>query len=111
MLGPVSDRLEHYLDLLSVRQKLTASNLANADTPNYRTLDVDFATELRNAKQTQPEVKEVDGLLVRNDGNNVSVDRETRLLAENALRFQFASALLRNEVRSLRNTIQEGRGA
>jgi flagellar basal body rod protein FlgB len=34
--------------LLSVRQKLVASN-ANADTPGYRTRDIDFQTEFLNA--------------------------------------------------------------
>ena len=38
---------------------------------------------------------EVQGLRVKNDGNNVSLDREARLLAENALRFQIASSLMR----------------
>jgi len=52
---------------------------------------------------------EVPGLRVKNDGNNVSIDRESRLLAENALRFSLASNLLRSKVRALRSAIQEGR--
>jgi flagellar basal-body rod protein FlgB len=46
---------------------------------------------------------------VKNDGNNVSLDREARLLAENALRFQVASQLMKSQIRSVRTAIQEGK--
>jgi hypothetical protein len=48
MLDRIAGALERYLDLLSVRQKLVASNIANADTPGYRAKDLDFATEFRS---------------------------------------------------------------
>ena len=107
----ISARLERYLDLLSNRQSLVASNLANADTPGYRTRDIDFRAEFESAWSAAPEPVEVGGLPVRNDGNNVSVDREARLLAENALRFNVASGLLRTELRTIRSAIQEGKNA
>ena len=37
------------MTLLSERQKLVASNIANADTPGYRTQDIDFHSEFENA--------------------------------------------------------------
>lgn len=112
MLGAVALALERYMDLLAARQKLVASNLANADTPGYRTRDIDFQHEFRSLIDGgSPQVVEVTGLPVKNDGNNVSVDREARLLAENALRFNLASNLLRAEIRMLRAAIQEGRQA
>jgi flagellar basal-body rod protein FlgB len=55
-------------------------------------------------------VVEPAGLTVKNDGNNVSLDREARLLAENAMRFNFASALLKGEMRMVRRAIEEGKG-
>lgn len=110
MLDGVSHALERYLDLLAVRQKLVASNLANAHTPGYRTRDIDFQREFRSLIEgADPHVLEVGGLPVKNDGNNVSLDREARLLAENALRFNLASNLLRAQVRVLRAAIQGGR--
>jgi flagellar basal-body rod protein FlgB len=109
MLDAVSGQLERYLDLLSARQKLVASNIANADTPGYRTKDLDFQAELTRAVESSPRVIEAEGLQVKNDGNNVSIDRESRLLAENALRFQSAAALLRNEIRLTRVAIDEGK--
>ena len=48
MLDRIASRLEQYMDLLSARQKLVASNIANADTPGYKTKDIDFQTEFRN---------------------------------------------------------------
>lgn len=110
MLDRLTGSIERYLDLLSARQKLVASNIANADTPGYKTRDLDFQTEYRSAIETaHPRAIEIDGLKVKNDGNNVNMDREARLLAENALRFNLASQLMRSEIRMVRSAIQEGR--
>jgi flagellar basal-body rod protein FlgB len=110
MFDPVSSRLERYLDLLSSRQKLVASNIANIDTPGYRTRDIDFQFEFMTLAQgASPNVVEPAGLSTKTDGNNVSLDREARLLGENALRFNFASNLLRGEIRTLRRALEEGR--
>lgn len=108
MLDRLAGQLERYMDLLSARQKLVASNIANADTPGYLTQDLDFQAEFLNAAGGAPRTVEVEGLRVKNDGNNVSLDRESRLLAENALRFQLASNLLRSEIRTVRSAIQGG---
>ena len=103
MLTDTGLRLERYMDRLSLRQSLTASNIANADTPGYKTKDVDFQSELASVIETP-------GLVTRNDGNNVSVDRESRMLSENAMRFAIAYNLLQTQIRGLRAAIQEGRG-
>jgi flagellar basal-body rod protein FlgB len=99
------------MDLLSARQRLVASNIANADTPGYHTQDIDFSSEFRSAVAGPPRVVEAPDLPAKNDGNNVSMDREARLLAENALRFQLASNLMRSQVRAVRSAIQEGKSA
>jgi len=111
MLDPIAGQLERYMDLLSARQKLVASNIANADTPGYRTEDIDFQTEFQNAAGGAPRAIAVAGLAVKNDGNNVSLDREARLLAENALRFQLASTLLRTQIQTVREAIKEGQSS
>jgi flagellar basal-body rod protein FlgB len=48
------------------------------------------------------------GLAMKNDGNNVSIDRESRLLSENALRFNVAANLLRGQIQMTRLAIKEG---
>ena len=110
MLDPLATRIEHYMDLLSTRQKLVASNLANIDTPGYKTKDIDFQFEFLSLnKGSSPTVSEVPGLAVKNDGNNVSLDREARLLSENALRFNLAANLIRSQTQAIRSAIQEGK--
>ncbi|WP_394766625.1 flagellar basal body rod protein FlgB [uncultured Paludibaculum sp.] len=112
MLPAITTRIEGYMDLLADRQKLVASNLANLDTPGYHTKDIDFQFEfLSLAPGGAPNVIEPTGLTMKNDGNNVSLDREARLLAENSLRFNVASNLMRGEIRMVRKAIEEGKGA
>jgi flagellar basal-body rod protein FlgB len=109
MLNRLAGQLEHYMDLLSSRQKLVAANIANADTPGYHTQDIDFQREFLTAAGGLPQIIEPSDLKVKNDGNNVSLDRESRLLAENALRFQLAAQLIKSQVRAVRSAIQEGK--
>ena len=90
------------MDQLAARQKLTASNIANADTPGYKTKDIDFRSELAS-------VIDAPGLSSKNDGNNVNLDREARNLSENAMRFSIASNLMQTHIRTIRSAIQEGR--
>ncbi len=110
MLDGVASDIERYMDLLSARQKLVASNIANADTPGSKTKDIDFQSEFQNVLGgVSPRPAEVAGLKANNDGNNVSMDREARLLAENALRFNVASNLMRAQLRTVRMAIEEGK--
>ena len=111
MLDPTSGTLEQYLTLVSQRQRLVASNIANADTPGFKTKDIDFEGELQNALKGVPSMpREVSGLITKNDGNNVDLDREARLLSENALRFTVASNLLHSRMKLLRTAIEGGTG-
>jgi flagellar basal-body rod protein FlgB len=112
MLDGLTANLERYLDLLSARQKLVASNIANADTPGYKTQDIDFQFEFVSlVKGQEPQTIDAQGLKEKPDGNNVSLDREARLLAENAMRFNVASTLLRSKLRTVQEAIQGGNGA
>jgi flagellar basal-body rod protein FlgB len=109
MLDQLSGTLEHYLTLVSERQRLVASNIANADTPGFKTKDIDFEAELQNALKGAPSMpREVSGLITKNDGNNVDLDREARLLSENALRFTVGSNLLHSKLKLLQMAIQGG---
>lgn len=110
MLEGIGNNLQRYMDLLSTRQKLVASNIANADTPGFKTKDVDFQFEYLSLTQgAEPHTVDAQGLKTKNDGNNVNMDRETRLLSENAIRFNVASALLKSQIRQLRTAIQDGK--
>lgn len=107
--------LTKFLDLTAQRQSLVTANLANIDTPGYRTKDVDFRAMLSQARNgiveadSRPAVREVEGLMERPDGNNVSVERESLLLAQTQLQFRTGVELLRSEFRRLQMAINEGK--
>jgi flagellar basal-body rod protein FlgB len=110
VIDRTTNNIERYMDLLSARQKLVASNIANVDTPGYKTKDVDFQFEFMSlTSDAQPNVVEAQGLLTNNDGNNVHMDREARLLAENALRFNVATSLMKAQLKQIASAIQEGK--
>ena len=113
MLDNVGASVEQYMNLVSVRQKLVSSNIANADTPGYQTKDIDFRSELQRAATNGPAnflpvIRSVHGLLERPDGNNVSMDREGLLLAETQMQFGLGVQLLRHEFQNLLSAINEG---
>src|SRR5579863_8889050 len=51
VIDGVTNQIEHYMDLLSARQKLVASNIANIDTPGYKAKDIDFQFEFMSLTQ------------------------------------------------------------
>src|ERR1700727_2711228 len=112
---PLSDALARYLDLASEQMKLTASNMANVDTPGFKTQGFDFEQEFaRQLSDTtgaaglegaQVSALDVDGLVARPDGNNVSMDREGLQLAKSQLQFKLGVQLLKNEFSSVMSAI------
>ena len=103
---PVSDALGKYLDLASDQMKITAGNAANLDTPGYKTQGFDFDAEFVREMNAQTfgeaggglaSAADVDGLVSRPDGNNVSMDREAMQLAKAQLKFRIGVELLKRE--------------
>jgi len=121
MTTPIGEALNRFLDLSSMELKLTAQNMANVDTPGYRTVGFDFASEMsrsienlgaseRNAAggaADRVRVGPVDGLLERPDGNNVSMDREGMKMAEAQLQFRTGVELLKHEFSRVEDAIRE----
>jgi len=111
--NPMVQMLEKFLTLASQRHTLITSNIANLDTPGYRTRDFDFRGELKHAISTDyqtinPVAQSVPGLLERPDGNNVNMDRESMLLAETQLQFNIGVQLIRNQFQQIMTAINEG---
>jgi flagellar basal-body rod protein FlgB len=104
--------LERYLDLASERHQLIVNNMANIDTPGYRTRDLDFRHELQRAvaegATPAPVLRQVSGLVERPDGNNVSLERESLLLSEAQIQFRIGVQLLRREFSRLLTAINGG---
>jgi len=110
------------------RQAVAAGNLANLDTPGYRTKEVQFSDaldgELQNAatvavthrghiggavSSARPDQSEAPGLQTRRDGNNVQLDRELLALGKAAGDFNSAQTILAAKFRLVRYAINEGR--
>ena len=107
--------LQTFLDATVERQQTISNNIANVDTPGYRTRDVDFHRMLQAASEgitpafSQPAVHEVGGLMERPDGNNVSLEREGLALADTQLQFQAGVQLLREQFHTIQTAINEGK--
>ena len=126
MLNRLTDALDFHgqaLTLRSDRQRLIASNIANADTPGYVARDMDFARALREAtgqasaaaaKTTQPGHIPVAGgaraeaqlLYTRPaqdnlDGNSVDMDRERAAFADNTVKYEATLRFINGTVRTM----------
>ena len=124
---PVFGTLSKTLDAAAARQRILASNVANVDTPGYRSQDLDFEAALSEAMQSENlalhrsdaqhlpgrnggglQVIEVEGV-ARRDDNSVDLDREMSKLAETSMLYQAGTGILQSKMRILRNVITGGR--
>lgn len=111
----MSDTLGQYLDLTSKQMQLTAGNMANVDTPGYKTQGFDFEQEFARQLDSgaaveglagaQVQAQDVDGLVARPDGNNISMDREGMQLAKSQLQFRLGVQLLKTEFSNVMSAI------
>jgi flagellar basal-body rod protein FlgB len=127
MIGKLDDYLrfnEMALSLRSQRQELLASNIANADTPNFKARDIDFSNALQGALARYPNARAAadgktlaDGatpVLYRTvtqgavDGNTVDMDTERTQFADNALRYEAGITMLNQQIRNMLTAIQGG---
>lgn len=58
IMSSMEQDLERYLDLSVLEQKVTAQNMANVDTPGYRTMGFDFADAMRRSVERLNEQRE-----------------------------------------------------
>ena len=101
------------LRLREARQQLLASNIANADTPNYKAQDFDFATALARAAspasgnaQVETGLRPRSGARAGLDGNAVDLDTERVQFADNALRYEAALRFINGKLKTLLSAIQ-----
>jgi len=109
--APNLDALQGYLKVVTDRQQMIVSNMANADTPGYHTKDIDFQSAMRHVMSgdsslnLEPASMELNGLPERPDGN---IDRESLLLSQTQLQFQLGIQLVKNQFSHLLIAIKEG---
>jgi flagellar basal-body rod protein FlgB len=88
--------LERAISGASMRQSVLANNLANAETPGFRRMDVDFHSTLAQAmssgESTTIEAAQFtpqqDQQTMRADGNGVDIDTESAAMAKNGLEYE-----------------------
>ncbi|MBM2833617.1 MAG: flgB [Candidatus Brocadiaceae bacterium] len=113
--------LEKMLDVSSVKHKVIANNIANVNTPGYKKMDVSFADQLEKALNKdsmnkfdtlQPKIvisKEDSSETVRNDGNNVDMDKEVSSLIKNTLTYSIYTQLLAKKYEGIKSAIEGSR--
>ncbi|MHB0975038.1 MAG: flagellar basal body rod protein FlgB [Thiobacillus sp.] len=134
MLNRLDDMLNFHTQALRIRdqrQQVLASNIANADTPNYKARDLDFKAALQVALQGSPAagagalaetspghlagnpgLAAESGLLYRTpaqgsvDGNTVNMDAERAAFADNAIHYEFNLTRINQQIKSMLAVIQ-----
>ena len=121
------------LDYRAMRQDMIASNIANADTPNYKPRDISFEDSLIKEREklfnqtpklemavtntkhipltdTQNSTKATtffrDGHMARNDGNSVDLDVETTEMSKNSVMYNGLMASIKKEAMIFRSVIE-----
>jgi len=99
---PQASLNERALGLRAYRQELLASNIANADTPGYRAVDIDVSDALKSGKtredvQVQYRMPEQGSI----DGNTVSMDVERTQFAQNAVMYEYTVDRVRGRYKEI----------
>ncbi len=108
------DLLKRSLDAYTLRQRVIAENIANAETPGYESRSVQFEELLEKVKLNnsasghlpEPKVLEDSPRAIDNGVNNVSLDMEMAALAETTLSHKLASRVLAMRYQLLRTAIR-----
>ena len=102
------DLVRKALDIASLRHKTIANNLANANTPGYKRLVVEFEKELASAVEGRRpaearivEASDPAGI----DGNNVRFESELADLQKNAMVFNTFAQIASRRMNALRSAI------
>lgn len=125
---PVTERLlSAGLDTMMLKQRVVAENIANVNTPGYKRRDVAFPAELQEARNRlplrtthpshmptptapgSPTVVVDTTTTMRNDQNNVDLEKETASLAQAQILYNALVEQLNQGYQRLRTAVREGR--
>ena len=126
--------LSRAMDLRAHRHQVLASNIANADTPQYKARDFDFQGAMQNAMAGRMSAGGVGLATTSNghmqgdgsggaaslqfrgetqsavDGNTVDMDVERTQIAENALQYQVLTQLISEKFKGMRSALAPNQG-
>lgn len=113
--------LEKMLDVSAIKHKVIANNIANINTPGYKKMEISFSDQLDKAiKDTamnkfdtiQPKIiiaENDKNETIRNDGNNVDMDKEISALMKNTSAYNIYSQLLAKKMELVKSAIENSR--
>ncbi len=113
--------LEKMLDVSAIKHKVIANNIANINTPGYKKMEISFSDQLDKAiKDTsmnkfdtiQPKIiiaENDKNETIRNDGNNVDMDKEISALMKNTSSYNIYSQLLAKKMELVKSAIENSR--
>ena len=123
MINRLTDSLNFQTEALVMRaerQRMIASNIANADTPGYVARDFDFAKALREATASSggPDTSRRAGAMLRYaapaqtnlDGNSVDMDRERASFADNTVKYESTLRFINGSVRTMLDAMKSHHG-
>ncbi len=105
-VSDITDLLQAGIQAESLQQQAISSNVANLNTPRYRTVEVVFEDALAKAMnadgtvradQFEPEIVESHSTPVKADGNDVNLENEIGKMIENSLKHSTYIRLLRQK--------------
>ncbi|WP_413575969.1 flagellar basal body rod protein FlgB [Bdellovibrio sp. HCB290] len=137
MSGDIFDKtingLATSMRMRQLRNNITSSNIANAETPGYHAKKMDFEEALSRSMnmdgmnalstsagdhfslggvsvaKTRPDIYENPEGAVNNDGNTVDLEKEMSALSENAIMYKTALQLINKKMAALKYAASEGR--
>ena len=116
----VTETLFNHLSYRAERQKVISSNIANINTPNFKTKELSFESQLQeknrqkdlelkvtnqnhikekveDSKGLKTHMYEVENLQEQNDGNTVNLDTQMGEMAKNNMIFQALQASIKKD--------------
>lgn len=112
------------LTLRAERQRLLASNIANADTPGYQAKDMNFAQALHEAtaqngpvgnasmtQRTQSALQNSLTAMTSMDSNTVDMDRERASFADNTVKYEASLRFINGSVRTMMDAMKSPNAA
>ncbi len=119
--------LEKALNATAARQNVISQNIANVDTPFYKAKEVVFKHELEKAVAIQAKkthkrhidfkyhttsdyiIQTKNNTVMNNNGNNVDIDKEMSLLAENQILYNALIERLNGKFNTIKTVVRGGK--
>ena len=133
LFDKTTSALSTSLNMRLLKQNITSSNIANAETPGYHAKKIDFEEALARAldidglrgmstsspehfsvgggsmAHVRPDIYENPEGAINNDGNTVDLEKEMSNLAENSIMYKAALQLINKKLAAIRYAATEGR--